>query len=201
FHPGSPPLRPVAMGCRVQNDDGVAHGGRIGMVLFLKLRLRKVSGVGRLRRVAIWLGAAAVGIAAIALLVVNLYVQSKEAQASIEQELSRRLGTPLKIRSVSVTPWGGLTLSGITIPQPSPVTSADFLEAKSFHLHIRFIPLFSRRLIIKEVSLLGPNVVWAQNAEGKWRLPGARGGGLADEAPESDAASVPPVAGNAGPTP
>src|SRR5205085_3457363 len=59
----------------------------------------------------------------------------------------------------------------------------------------------SRRLIIKEVSLLGPNVVWAQNAERKWRLPGARGGGLADEAPESDAASVPPVAGNAGPTP
>ena len=130
--------------------------------------------MGRFRRVALWCGAAVLGIAALILLVVNLYVQSQSAQAGIQQELSRRLGTPLQIRSVSVTPWGGLMLSGITIPPVSNVAAtSNFLEARSFHLHVRILPLFSRRLIIKEVSLLAPNVVWPQNADGKWRLPGS----------------------------
>src|SRR4030095_6162362 len=110
---------------------------------------------------------------AVLLLGVNLYVQSKGAQAKIQQELSRALGTTLRIRSMSVTPWGGLELSGITIPQASPADPRYFLEAKTFRLRVRFLSLFSRRLVIKEVSLVKPIVVWPQNAEGKWRLPGA----------------------------
>ena len=105
------------------------------------------------------------------LLGVNLYVQSQGAQGKIQQELSRSLGVPLKIRSMSVTPWGGLELSGITIPQTVSVGPKHFLEARTFRLRVRFLSLFSRRLVIKEVSLVGPRVVWPQNTEGKWRLP------------------------------
>jgi type II secretion system protein N len=123
----------------------------------------------------LFLSVAALALAAVALIGVNLYVQSQGTQARIQQELSQRLGTTLRIRGASVTPWGGLTLSGITIPQVSPVSSSDFLDAKSFHLHIRLLSLFSGRLVIKKVSLLSPSVVWPQNADGKWRLPGARG--------------------------
>src|SRR4029453_17175832 len=75
---------------------------------------------------------------------------------------------------MSVTPWGGLELSGITIPQTGSVGPKDFLEARTFRLRVRFLSLFSRRLVIKEVSLVGPRVVWPQNTEGKWRLPDAR---------------------------
>jgi hypothetical protein len=105
------------------------------------------------------------------LLGVNLYVQSQGAQGKIQQELSRSLGVPLTIRSMSVTPWGGLELSGITIPQTMSVGPKHFLEAKTFRLRVRFLSLFSRRLVIKEVSLVGPRVVWPQDTEGKWRLP------------------------------
>ena len=73
---------------------------------------------------------------------------------------------------MSVTPWGGLELSGITIAQTSPVGPRDFLEARTFRLRVRFLSLFSRRLVIKEVSLINPNVVWPQDVEGKWKLPG-----------------------------
>ena len=113
----------------------------------------------------------ALGLAVVVLIGVNMYVQSQGTQARIQQELSHRLGTPLHIHRISVTPWGGLKLSGITIPQPSGVSGSEFLQAKSFHLRLRFLSLFARRLIIKEVSLVDPNVVWLQNAEGKWRLP------------------------------
>jgi AsmA-like C-terminal region len=130
--------------------------------------------VRNLRRLALIALGGVFALGAIALIGVNLYVQSRGTQGKIQQELSRQLGTTLEIRSMSVTPWGGLELSGITIPQTSPVGTSHFLEARTFRLRVRFLSLFSRRLVIKDVSLVNPNIVWAQNAEGKWRLPGTR---------------------------
>jgi type II secretion system protein N len=112
-----------------------------------------------------------VGVALLILLGVNMYVQSRGTQARIQQELSQRLGATLRIQRISVTPWWGLKLTGITIPQSQPGASPDFLTAKAFRLRIRFSSLFGGHLVIKEISLVNPEVVWAQNAEGKWRLP------------------------------
>jgi AsmA-like C-terminal region/AsmA family len=130
--------------------------------------------VQKLRRITLIFLGAMIALGAILLLGVNLYVQSQGAQAKIQQELSRRLGTGLEVRSMSVTPWGGLELSGITIAQTSAASPRHFLEAKTFRLRVRFLSLFSRRLVIKEVSLVRPNVVWPQSAEGKWRLPSSQ---------------------------
>src|SRR3954470_2889160 len=112
-----------------------------------------------------------VGVALLILLGVNMYVQSHGTQARIQQELSQRLGAPLRIQRISVTPWWGLKLTGITIPQTQPGVSSDFLTATTFRLRIRFSSLFGGQLVIKEVSLINPEVVWAQNANGKWRFP------------------------------
>jgi type II secretion system protein N len=112
-----------------------------------------------------------VGVALFILIGVNLYVQSRGTQARIQQELSQRLGTTLRIQRISVTPWWGLKLTGITIPQTQPGVSPDFLTAKTFRLRIRFSSLFGGQLVIKEISLINPEIVWAQNAEGKWRFP------------------------------
>jgi type II secretion system protein N len=111
------------------------------------------------------------GVALLILIGVNMYVQSRGTQARIQQELSQRLGTTLRIQRISVTPWAGLKLTGITIPQSQPGVSPDFLTAKAFRLRIRFSSLFGGHLVIKEVSLINPEVVWAQNADGKWRVP------------------------------
>src|SRR3954447_21444499 len=106
---------------------------------------------------------ALIALGAVLLLGVNLYVQSHDAQAKIQQELTRSLGVPLKIRRMSVTPWGGLELSGITIPQIVPVGPKDFLKARTFRLRVHFLSLFSRRLVIKEVSLVAPSCVAAEH--------------------------------------
>lgn len=107
-------------------------------------------------------------------LALNLYVQSQGTQARIEQELRHRFRTNLKIGRISVTPWSGVKLTDITIAQGAGGSGANFLEAKNFGLRIAFFSLFSRKLVIREVSLVSPNVVWPQNAEGKWRLPDLR---------------------------
>ncbi len=108
-----------------------------------------------------------------ALLGVNLYVQSHGTQARIQRELSERLGTELRIQRISVTPWWGLKLTGITIPQTNAAVASDFLKAETFRLRVRLASLFSGRLVIKEISLVRPKVVWGQNADGKWRIPAA----------------------------
>src|SRR5246127_1973518 len=138
---------------------------------------------------------ALIGLGAVVLLAVNLYVQSEGAQEKIQQELSRSLGVPLKIRSMSVTPWGGLELSGITIPQTVSVGPKNFLEARTFRLRVRFLSLFSQRLVIKEVSLVGPRVVWPQNTEGKWLLPSTRAAPSDTVSPNQTPATSPPEAG------
>ena len=125
----------------------------------------------KLSRILLILLGAILGVAVLILIGVNMYVQSQGTQARIQQELSQRLGTTLQVRRISVTPWAGLKLSGITIPQSQPGVSADFLTAKTFRLRIKFGSLFSGRLVIKEISLINPDVVWAQNADGKWRVP------------------------------
>jgi uncharacterized protein involved in outer membrane biogenesis len=101
----------------------------------------------------------------------NLYVQSVGAQARIQQELSHKLGVPVKIRSISVTPWGGLTLSGISVPDTARNT--DFLTAKAFQLHAAWSSIASGNLVIRKVSLVSPDVVWPQDQDGRWRLPGS----------------------------
>ena len=112
---------------------------------------------------------------AVVVIGLNLYVQSLGTQAGIQQELSQRLGAPVRIKAVSVTPWGGLTLSGITFAQSGGAAEAgDFLTAQSFELHAGISSLFSHSLVITKVALVSPKISWAQNEDGKWRLPGAR---------------------------
>jgi len=155
--------------------------------------------VRKLRLVVLIAFGTAIALGAIVLIGVNLYVQSQAIQAKIQQDLSQRLGTVIQIHRISVTPWDGLRLSGITIAQKPAVGSTPFLEARTFRLLVRFLSLFSRRLVIKEVSLVNPTVVWPQDAAGKWRLPGSRGEETpivsaehTPAIPEARAAAVPP---------
>ncbi len=152
-----------------------------------------------LRRIILWVLAAAVGCIGAALLAVNLYVQSQATQERIQQELSQRLGTRLLLRRISVTPWGGLKLSGITIPQTNPAAAPAFLEASTLRLRVRFASIFRGPLVITEIALVKPQVTWPQNESGKWRLPSRAAAerhattALISPAPSASSIPAPPV--------
>jgi type II secretion system protein N len=126
----------------------------------------------------------------------NLYVQSVGAQARIQQELSHRLGAPVKIRSISITPWGGLTVGGLSVVDPERNT--EFLEAKAFEMHAAMSSILSGNLVIRKVSLVRPNVVWAQDQDGRWRLPGEH---LSITPPVSQVTGITPAAPTPAPAP
>ena len=126
----------------------------------------------KLGRLLLWLVGGILVLVCVGLIGLNLYVQSQGVHRRLQQELSQRLDTPLHLRQISITPWSGLKLNGITIPQEPGKISGNFLEAQSFQLRVEIWSLFSERLVIRQVSLIRPEVIWAQNSSGKWRLPG-----------------------------
>ena len=101
------------------------------------------------------------------LVCVNLYIQSPRAQEQMEEQLSKALHMPLKIINTSLSPWSGLRVTGITIPNGD----TTFLEAGTFTASYRALPLLAGRLLIPEMSVDRPRIVWKQDAEGKWKLP------------------------------
>ncbi|MEY2492041.1 MAG: hypothetical protein QOH24_992 [Verrucomicrobiota bacterium] len=142
----------------------------------------------RVRRIVGWMIAVVVALCAATLLGLNLYVQSQGTQARIQQELSQRLGMPLQIRRISVTPWSGLKLSGMVIPQTSALKGQAFLTAQDLQLRVRLRSIFWRPLVIKEIALIKPVVVWPQNESGKWRLPVTVGAAESQASPPAEQA-------------
>ncbi len=112
--------------------------------------------------------AALCAIGGVLLLCVNLYIQSPGTHARIQNELSKALKLPLLITNTSLSPWGELRISGITIPAPG---GGNFLDASSFSARYRLIPLLRKQLVIYDMCLDHPKVVLQQNADGKWALP------------------------------
>jgi uncharacterized protein involved in outer membrane biogenesis len=98
---------------------------------------------------------------------INLYVQSPATQARIEEEISRALRIPMEITNASLTPWGGLKVTGITVPGEA----ANFLEASSFSARYNALPLLKGKLEITAMVLDSPKILWEQNEEGRWLMP------------------------------
>ena len=117
---------------------------------------------------AILIGLAVLAALGVALVVgLNLYIQSPGSQARIQEELSKALRLPLKLTNISVSPFGSLRITGITVPNGE----SNFLEAASFHARYRLLPLLHGQFVITEMSVENPKVWWAQTADGKWKLP------------------------------
>ncbi len=103
----------------------------------------------------------------------NLYLQSPGPQARIQEELAKALKLPLKITSTAVSFWGTIRIHGISVPAGDSAThnEAPFLEARSVSADCRYLPLLKKRLVISELRVDQPRVVWLQNAKGRWELP------------------------------
>jgi hypothetical protein len=71
------------------------------------------------------------------------------------------------LTNVSVSPFGSLHITGITIPNGG----ANFLDAASFNARYRWLPLLQGQLVITEMSVENPKIVWEQMADGKWKVP------------------------------
>ena len=129
---------------------------------------------------------------ALALLGINVYLQSKEVQSRIQEAASRAAGVTLRIQGTSFTPWSGVSVSGITVSQGDS-KAAPLLDVTSVSVGIRFLSLLRGKVVISDVLLTNPLITAVQRPDGSWEppqrsqpadLPAAASGGSA--APSAD---------------
>ncbi len=107
------------------------------------------------------------GLLAIALLVVNLYLQSEGVQSRIQVAATSALGAPIKTGSSIYTPWGGFVINSISVPNP---TKADenLLEADSLRIQFALLPLLKGKMLIRQVVLANPFLRATQDENHNW---------------------------------
>jgi hypothetical protein len=114
--------------------------------------------------------AALVAVVAVVLLCVNLYLQSGGVQQRIRAAAERALGAEVKIRSTSYTPWGGLNLRGLSIPDPT-APERNIVQAEGLRVRFPLGPLLQQRFVVTECILIEPTLVARQGPDGNWILP------------------------------
>ncbi|MEO6847978.1 MAG: AsmA-like C-terminal region-containing protein [Chthoniobacterales bacterium] len=123
----------------------------------------------KLSKVILFILAGIAGLFLAVLIGVNLWLQSTGIQSRLQEKVEETMGISIHVGSTYYTPWGGVQLSGLAIPDQS--TKQSFLEAQGFGVHFDLIPLFQRRFVISRISLNKPVLIWHQSKDGKWRLP------------------------------
>jgi AsmA family len=109
--------------------------------------------VKRIIKVTLIAVVAAAGLLGLALLAINLYVQSPGSQQTLREIVSENLGYPVSIFRISFTPWNGLHLQDVTIQNPA--VEYPFLRAQDLWIQCNYLPLFRRKLIVRQVYLSG----------------------------------------------
>ena len=97
----------------------------------------------------------------------NRWLESPSMRLRIERELSKALRVPLKFSALSISPWGGISASGVTVP----AAKGNFFEASRFTAEYSLASLLRGRLVFSEITVDGPKFVISQSADGKWKAP------------------------------
>lgn len=107
---------------------------------------------------------------ALILLCINVYLQSAGVQERIRAAVADAMGAELHIRSTAYTPWEGLVLRDLSIPDS---TTANFNAVEAAALRIRFslLPLLQKRLVVTECALFEPRLIIRQLENGDWVVP------------------------------
>lgn len=112
----------------------------------------------------------------------NLYVQSAGVQQRLVEAIEEAVGAPVSIEQTSVTPWNGVTLKGISIASARD-PKQPFLTAKSFSARVSVPQLISKRIVVKQIRIEEPKMVWRQASDGRWHLPGSEPDDIPEEKP------------------
>ncbi len=113
----------------------------------------------------------------VAVLGINLYVESIGVQTRLENALSNELKMEVKLTRMRFSLWDGLRVLGLTVPDPTVDPEENngkpvyFMEAPRISARIAVMPLFSRRLVVRELVIDSPVVTWRQTRKGRWELP------------------------------
>jgi AsmA protein len=154
-----------------------------------------------IKRLGIIAGSLAVLIILI-LIIIPLFFDIQTYKPRIEQEISKVIGRPFNIGGhlkLSLFPWAGLTFSDLHIGNTDGFAEKDFIYIKSFDVKIKFLPLLSKDIRVKQFVIAGPRIVLEKttDARANWQGLGKKGatGALEDGEKKAQEASQDAIGG------
>jgi len=106
-----------------------------------------------------------------AVIAIALFFDIQGLKPHVEQKLFETTGRPVALRGdlkLSIYPWVGLSLSDLSIGNPSGFEEKDFLTLKSLEIRVKLLPLFIREIQIKHFIATSPRIVLVKNAAGRF---------------------------------
>jgi len=107
---------------------------------------------------------------ALILLCINVYLQSAGVQDRVRAAAADAMGVELRIRSTAYTPWEGLVLRDLSIPD-STTENFNAVEAAALRIRFSLLPLLQKRFVVTECTLFEPRLVIRQLENGNWVVP------------------------------
>lgn len=123
----------------------------------------------RFAKIILCVLAGLVGLFVLGLLGINLYLQSADVQQRIRLATERAIGMPVTVQRTLYLPWSGLTLSGLSLPDPT-LPQENLVHAPTFAVKFEFLPLLGRKFVISEVNLDSPHLALRQTQDRRWVL-------------------------------
>ena len=118
------------------------------------------------------IGAIAVGILILILLILPLLVDVNSFRPKLESELSEALNRQVKVGKLSLSIFSGsVGADNITVADDAAFSKDSFLTAKSFKAGVEIMPLISSKTLhITAITLDEPQITLLQGANGKWNF-------------------------------
>lgn len=86
-------------------------------------------------------------------------------------KLQERLGRQVKMKSISIGPWRGLRVEGLSISEAPDFSAGTWLEVERLTVKLKFLPLFTGKVAVDEVFVIEPKVRIVR-AGGKYNFSG-----------------------------
>ncbi|HVO13162.1 MAG TPA: AsmA-like C-terminal region-containing protein [Vicinamibacteria bacterium] len=103
-------------------------------------------------------------------------LDTPELKAAVLARTRATLGAEVRVTSMRLSVFSGLSLEGVTVGNPAPFTG-EMLSARSFSLRYRLWPLLTGRLEVSRAALVRPQLNVFMDSRGRFNYEGLFGAG------------------------
>jgi len=146
-----------------------------------------------MKRVLKWLGII-LGLLVLAVIAVPFFANVNDFRPALEARLTNALGREVKLGNLRLRMLQGeVTADDLSVAEDPTFGKPAFLRASSLHVGVELWPfLFSRKLIVTDLTIDQPEVMLAQSKSGDWNF-SSLGGKSKSATPATDSSGNTPL--------
>src|SRR5579864_7615730 len=111
--------------------------------------------------------AALAALAVILSVAIRVFFPPEKVKAMVEKQVTAQLRRQVKLGEVSVGLFSGLSISDFALSEAPDFTKGTFVSSERFVVRPRLLPLLAKKLFVKEIELIKPEVTIVRYADGK----------------------------------